>query len=90
MEQMTVEQEFQARVFLHQTSILGGYLMNDIINTEKAKSGIQLPDFILREEADKISNEVIQMAIKDGTFKALYEGAWDRIKADIPEHFKVM
>ena len=90
MEQMTLEQEFQARVFLHQTSILGGYIMNDIINTEKAKGGIQLPDFILIEEADKASNRIVQKALQDGTFTKLYENAWNNISSSIPEHLKLL
>ena len=90
MEQMTLEQEFTARVFVHQTSILGGFIMTEYINSEKAKGGIQLPEPILIQEADKVSNQIIQDSIKDGTFTKLYESAWNRIKADIPEHLKVM
>lgn len=90
MEEMTIEKEFQARVFFHQTTILGGYLMNEYINNEKAKGGIQLPDFILAQEADKATGRQIQRALEDGTFKTLYEKAWNSIKQDIPEYLKLL
>ena len=48
MENMTLEQELKARIFLHKTSIVGGILMKEFIQKE-SQSEIKIPAVILRK-----------------------------------------
>ena len=88
--ELTLEQEFMARAFFHKSTILGGYVMNKYINDEKAKGGITLPDPILMEQAEKISEQVVQESLRDGTFNQLYETAWKDISDRMPEYLKLL
>lgn len=85
----TLEQEFMARLFTHQVAIVGGTLMHQYIEQEKAKGGVQLPDEVLRDMADKYSDQEIQKAMKNGTFTALYNKIWNELKDQIPDNTKV-
>ena len=88
----TLEQEFMERVFIHQTAILGGALMNDYIEREtkeQSNSEINLPEFMIKAKADKWSNKVMAEALQNGTFKVLYEKAWADIAEDLPENFSI-
>lgn len=88
-ENLTLEQELQARIFLHKASITGGVLMKEYIDKEMQGS-IKLPNHIIKEQADEYSNGIIQQALQNGTFEVLYENAWDKIKNTIPENMKVL
>lgn len=87
-EEITLEQEFFARVFMHRVAVTGGVLMKTFI--DKHSKGIALPPLVVEEVAQKYSNEVMQQAIQDGTFNDLYENAWDSIKDNMPEHLCVI
>lgn len=88
-EELTLEQELKARIFLHKVSITGGVLMREYMAKEN-QSAVKLPPFQMEEQADQYSNGIIQQALQNGTFEVLYESAWDKIKNTIPEHMKVM
>ena len=88
-EELTLEKELQARIFMHKITVTGGVLMKEYI--EKEMQGIiKLPNHIIKEQADQYSNGIIQQAIQNGTFDILYENAWDKIKNIIPENMKVL
>ena len=85
---MTLEKELQARIFLHQTAVLGAYIMKDYM--DKANEGyVKIPDFMLEDMADQYSNQIIQQSLKMGTFNNWYNEAWNRIAPTIPEHLNV-
>ena len=87
-EEITLEHEFFARVFMHRVAVTGGVLMKNFI--DKNTQGISLPPFIVEEIAQKYSNEIMQQAMADGTFEELYDTAWDSIKDNMPEHLCVI
>ena len=89
MENLTLEQELVARVFMHKTAILGGVLMKEYID-KQIVGMVNLPTFIIEEQADKHSNNVMRMALKEGTFDSMYNDAWDKIVDTMPEHLKVI
>ena len=89
MENLTLEQELTARIFVHKTAILGGVLMKNYID-EQTQGNVTLPPFIIEEQADKYSNTVMQKALQEGTFDSLYNDAWDSIKEVMDEHTKVI
>ena len=88
-ENLTLEQELQARIFMHKVSVTGGVLMKEYMEKE-LKGNIKLPNHIIKEQADEYSNGIIQQAMQNGTFDILYENAWDKIKDTIPENLKVL
>lgn len=88
--EMTLEQEFTARVFMHKTAIVGGVLMKEYIDNELYKNGIPLPKFIIEKNADEYSNKKMQECIANGTFDTLYNRIWDKLSQEIPENFKVI
>lgn len=85
-ENLTLEKELQARIFMHKVSIAGGVLMKEYMDKELHK----LPNHIIQDQADEYSNGIIQQALQNGTFEILYENAWNKIKNTIPEHMKVL
>ena len=88
-ENLTLEQELKARIFMHKVSVAGGVLMKEYMDKE-LQGNIKLPNHIIREQADEYSNGIIQQALQNGTFEVLYEDAWNKIKNTIPEHMKVL
>ena len=88
-ENLTLEKELQARIFMHKVSIAGGVLMKEYIEKE-LQGNIKLPNHIIKEQADEYSNGIMQQALQNGTFEVLYEDAWNKIKNTIPEHMKVL
>ena len=89
MENLTLEQELVARIFLHKVSITGGVLMKEFIIREN-QSPIKLPPFQIEQQADQYSDNIIQKAMTEGTFDKLYNESWDKIKNVIPEHMCVV
>ena len=88
-ENLTLEQELTARIFLHKVSITGGVLMKEYIHRE-SQSDIKIPTVTLEQMADSYSEEVMQKAMADGTFDKLYEESWEKIKYTMPEDMKVL
>ena len=89
MAEQTLEQELQARIFIHQVAIIGGILKQEYI--EKEREGvIKLPKSALQDIADSYSNQVIQKAMADGTFEDLYKQSWEKAVIDMPEYMTVM
>ena len=86
---LTLEQELMARIFLHKVAVTGGVLMKEYIDQQKYGE-VNLPNSSLEEMADKYSNRVIQQSMKDGTFETLYKTSWNRIVNTMPEYLKVM
>lgn len=87
--ELTLEQEFTARVFLHKTSILGAVVMQEFMEAQR-KGDVLLSDPIIEKMADEYSNKVMQTAVAHGTLDKLYQEAWDKIKFTVPEHLKAI
>lgn len=87
-DNLTLEQELTARIFLHKVAITGGVLMKEYIDQQKY--GEVTPSSSLEEMADQYSNRVIQQSLKDGTFETLYKTSWNLIVNTMPEYLKVM
>ena len=88
--ELTLEQELQARIFVHKTALVGGYLMKQYIDKELNKGGITLPLPILHMHADEYSNRVMQRALQMGEFDALYNTIWEIIAPIMPDDTKVL
>ena len=89
-QELTLEQELTARIFLHKVAIAGGVLTREYMQENYTESEVNLPEPILLEFADTYSNDIIQKSLVDGTFDSLYDTAWNSIKETMPEHTKVM
>ena len=87
--ELTLEQEFTARVFLHKTSILGAVVMQEFMEAQR-KGNVALSEPIIEKMADEYSNKVMQTAIAHGTLDTLYREAWDKVKFTMPEHTKAI
>ena len=85
MEDLTLEQEFVARVFMHKVAVLGGTLMKEYIHNQEG-----IPEFLLLDMAHEYSDKIVNKSLKDGTFDALYDKAWDSVKYQIDEYTKVI
>ena len=89
MTEQTLEQELQARIFIHKVAIAGGILMKEYIDRERQGS-VKLPVSAIQDMADSYSNQVIQKAMADGTFEDLYKQSWEKAVISMPEHMSVM
>ena len=87
-DNLTLEQELIARIFLHKVAITGGVLMKEYIDHQGY--GEINPNLSLEEMADKYSSRVIQQSMKDGTFETLYKTSWNSIVNTMPEYLKVI
>ena len=89
MAEQTLEQELQARIFIHKVAIAGGVLMKEYIDKER-QGAIKLPVSAIQDMADSYSNQVIQKAMADGTFEDLYKKSWEKAVINMPEYTTVM
>jgi hypothetical protein len=89
MTEQTLEQELQARIFIHKVAIAGGILMKEYIDRERQGS-VKLPVSAIQDMADSYSNQVIQKAMADGTFEDLYKQSWEKAVISMPEYMSVM
>ena len=87
MDNITLEQELQARAFMHKVAIVGGVLMSAYIKANS--NGINFPPNIIEQHADEYSNKVIKYAIEHGTFESLYNNSWNSIKDNIPDNLNL-
>ena len=91
MENITLEKELQARIFVHRTAVLGAFIMREYMDKKrKDNTGVELPDFIIQKQADEFSNRLMSQAMQDGTFNDMYELAWDNLSESIPDNLKVL
>lgn len=89
MAEQTLEQELQARIFIHKVAIAGGVLMKEYIDRE-TQGAVKLPVSAIQDVADSYSNQIIQKAMADGTFEDLYKQSWEKVVVSMPEHMSVM
>lgn len=89
MTEQTLEQELQARIFIHKVAIAGGVLMKEYIDRE-TQGAVKLPACAIQDMADSYSNQIIQKAIADGTFEDLYKQSWEKVVVSMPEYMSVM
>ena len=82
-QEITLEQELTARVFVHKFAIASGVLIREYMqkNSEMEK---------LEELAEEYANDIVQKSLENGTFDDLYNKAWESVKDVMPEHTKVM
>ncbi len=83
---VTLEQELKERIFLHKTAVLRGFLIDEYVERNTGE-GINIPEFLIREKADKYSDIVMEQALRNGTFEKMYQDAWQQIAERLPESF---
>lgn len=89
MAEQILEQELQARIFIHKVAIIGGILKQEYINKE-TQGSVKLPVGAIQDMADSYSNQIIQKAMADGTFEDLYKQSWEKAVINMPEYMSVM
>ena len=87
--ELTLEQEFMARVFMHKTVLTSSIIAQDFIE-EQSKGEVTIPSCMLLDQATEYSNTVVRTALQRGTLDDLYNDAWERLKDTMPEHTKVI
>ena len=85
MEDLTIEQELVARIFMHKVAITGSVLVREYLDKQEG-----IPEFLIRDKASDYSQEIIQNALSNGTFDTLYNRAWNEVKDILPEHLKIV
>lgn len=85
MDNLTIEQELVARVFMHKVAVVGSVLIQEYKHNQQ-----EIPAFLLEEQASTYSTGIIQQALENGTFEVLYNKAWEEIKDILPEHTKII
>lgn len=84
MSNMTLEHEFELRKNMHMICMLGAYYMKEYLD-EQTK-GVSIPKFMLMDKADEVSNNKVQSAMLNGTFKEEYYNAWESMKDKLPDN----
>lgn len=88
---LTLEQELTARIFLHKVAIAGGVIMKNYMENQRYIEGeTNISEPLLEELADQYSDKLIKQAFEKGTFEDLYNSAWESIMETMPEHTKVI
>ena len=82
----TFERDLLARTFQHQYSILGAKLVLDY-KKQQSQGDIQIPAFMIEQQAMIYASNTIQQYMANGSFKEEYEKAWESIKDRIPDNY---
>ena len=85
---MELEEELSARIFLHKMAITGGALAKDYIK-HILNGNVKLPYAQVMDMAGDYSTGIIQKALEEDTFDALYEKAWDKLKGVLPKNYRI-
>lgn len=86
MEELTLEQEFLARSFMHKVTITGGLLTQSFVEQHKDTN---IPEEILTEVGHEFAQKVIQKNLEEGTFDELYNDSWDIVVKGISDNFSI-
>ena len=87
---MELEQELQARIFLHKVVIVKSTVAHAYITSEKARGGIMLADPSLEDNAMEFAGTVIQELLEKGELDNAYDRAWEEIKNHIPDNYCIL
>ena len=87
---MKLEQELQARIFLHKVAIVKGIVAHAYITSEKATGGIMLAEPSLEENAMEFADAIIQKLLAKGELDNVYDRAWEGVKNYIPDNYSIM
>lgn len=87
---MKLEQELQARIFLHKVAIVKSTLAHAYITEEKARGGIMLAEPCLEDNAMEFADTIIQKLLENGELDNAYDKAWEEIKNYIPDNYSIM
>ena len=88
MEELTLEQEFMARAFMHKVTIAGGLLAKTYIDDHKEKFA-DVPEEIIEKLGHEFAQKVIHDTMQKGTFDELYNDAWDVVSEGISDNFSI-
>lgn len=90
MEGITVEQELQARIFMHKVAITKACYIRDYINKELGKGGILLPISSLEQIAENIASHWVYEVLRNGKLDCEYEQAWERLGNLLPDDYSII
>ena len=85
-----LEKELQVRIMVHKMAVLGGVLMKEYIDKHTSLGSPNFPDFMLKEQANIYTDNIVQSSLEDGTFNQRYESAWEELVEVMPEHANFM
>ena len=83
--ELTLEQEFKAREFMHKVAIVGGAFMSNYLNEEREKGGAMLPDIILQQQAQEYSDKMLKEIMALGKLDNIYNDLWETLKDILPD-----
>ena len=87
---MELEQELQARIFLHKVAIVKSTVAHAYITSEKARGGIMLADPSLEDNAMEFADAIVQELLEKGELDNVYDKAWEEIKYYIPDNYSII
>lgn len=83
---MELERELKARAFQHKFAVIGAYYVQEQV---KQTGDINLPMPIVQAQAIERVPFYINTLLENGTFNEVYEHAWDSMKNDLPNDFRI-
>lgn len=86
MNDLTLEKEFERVKTTHMISICMSVLMYDL--ECQAEKTVNIPFFLIREQAEKHAMETIGSIVKAHKFDEFYEVCWDRLMEIAPNAIK--
>ena len=88
---ITLEQELQARIFVHKQAVLGGFVQQKFLeDMSEDNKGTQIPHCVIMDRAERFSRQFVQDAMAEGTFNELYEKAWEQLVPIIPDNLNIL
>ena len=87
---MKLEQELQARIFLHKVAIVKSTLAHVYITSEKARGGIMLAEPCLEDNALEFADAIVQKLLEKGELDNAYDRAWEEVKNYIPDNYCII
>lgn len=87
---MELEQELQARIFLHKVAIVKSRVAHAYITAEKARGGLILAEPCLEDNAMEYANTIVQKLLEKGKLNNAYDEAWEKVKDYIPDNYSIM
>ena len=84
---MELEQELQARIFLHKVAIVKSTVAHAYIVKEKAKGGLMLAEPCLEENAMEFADTIVHKLLEKGKLDNAYDKAWEEVRNYIPDNY---
>lgn len=82
----TFETELSNRIFNHKACTVMARIAKQYID-EQSKGAVNLPMYIIQEQAVDLANALTQRIVLNGTLNEAYEEAWGQLSPNIPDNF---